>query len=72
MVKISNFGKSKMVGDHHVKNRVSATVRSILTKLGMVTHFDPLNATWWITFRFLQIQDGDCRHFEKPFNQETD
>jgi len=47
-----------------LNRHISATVRPILMKFGMVTHIGPLQGIVRKNFEFLKIQDGGCRHLE--------
>ena len=47
---------------------ISAAVRAISTKFGVVTQFDPLYRSERKKFQILKIQDGGCRHLEKSKN----
>jgi len=58
MVKISNLKNPRLRTAAMLSRHVSASVPLIVVKLGIVTHFDPLNTTGGKHFQFLQIQDG--------------
>ena len=73
-VKNLNFLKSRWGGRHLEKSNnrhISAVVLPILTKFGMVKHFEPLDCPDGWKFEFSKIQDGGGRQFEKFKNSHV-
>ena len=50
---------------------ISAAVRAISIKFGMVTQFDPLDRFEREKFQILKIQDGGGHHLKKSKNHHT-